>query len=69
MLFDTLDTVVELMRKATTRTGLNTTVNVMRTLYETGRNATEEMKDALTIVFDELLPTWNYRAIPADLRQ
>ena len=30
MLFDTLDTVVTLMRKATTSTGLRTTVNVMR---------------------------------------
>ena len=71
LLFDTLDTVVELMRKATTRTGLKTTVNVMRRLYETGRNATKEMKNGLRIVFDDLLPTWNYRAIPAgsELRQ
>lgn len=64
MLFDTLDTVVELMRKASTRTGLRTTVNVIRRLYETGRNATEEMKSNLKIVFDDLLPKWNYRAIP-----
>jgi hypothetical protein len=64
MLFDTLDTVVGLMRKATTRTGLRTTVNVIRRLYETGRNATEEIKHNLKIVFDDLLPRWNYRAIP-----
>ena len=35
MLFDTLDTVVTLMRKASTRTGLRTTVNVIRRHYET----------------------------------
>jgi hypothetical protein len=64
MLFDTLETVVSLMRKATTQTGLKTTVNVIRKMYEIGRNATEEMKNNLKIVFDDLLPQWNYRAIP-----
>lgn len=64
MLFDTLETVVELMRKAGTCTGLRTTVNVIRRLYETGRNATEAMKQNLKIVFDDLLPGWNYRAVP-----
>lgn len=63
-LFDTLDTVVTLMRKAATRTGLRTTVNVMRRLYETGRRATDHMKRTLKIVFDPLLPKWNYRALP-----
>lgn len=64
MLFDTLDRVVELMRKATTSTGLRTTVNVIRRPYETGRNASEEIKSNLRIVFDDLLPKWNYRAVP-----
>ena len=66
MLFDSLETVVELIRKASTSTGLRTTVtvNVIRRLYETGRIATEEMKNSLKIVFDDLLPKWNYRAIP-----
>jgi len=64
MLFDTLDTAVGLMRKAATSTGLRTTVNVIRRLYETGRNATADMKSNLKIVFDDLLPRWNYRAVP-----
>lgn len=64
MLFDTLDTVVSLMRRATTSTGLTTTVNVIRRVYESGRNATEAMKQNLEIVYDELLPKWNYRAVP-----
>jgi hypothetical protein len=64
MLFDSLETVVSLMRRASTATGLTTTVNVIRRAYETGRNATEEMKQNLKIVFDKLLPNWNYRAIP-----
>jgi Rhodopirellula transposase DDE domain len=57
MLFDTLDTVVTFMRKASTSTGLRTTVNVMRRPYATGRKATAQMKQNLRIVFDNLLPT------------
>lgn len=64
MLFDSLETVVRLMRNAHTTTGLKTTVNVIRRQYHTGRNATDEIKRSLTIQFDALLPKWNYRAIP-----
>ena len=64
MLFDKLETVVDLMRSASTRTGLRTTVNVMRGLYETGENATEQMKAALRTIFDSLIPKWNYRFSP-----
>ena len=66
MLFDTLETVVELMRKASTSTGLKTTVNVIRRLYETGRTATDAMKQHIkaTIDFDTFLPKWNYTFTP-----
>jgi hypothetical protein len=64
MLFDTLDTVVRLMRKASTTTGLQTTVNVIRRLYETGRKVADDFKTTMTIVFDDLLPKWNYVAQP-----
>ena len=63
-LFDSMETVVTLMRKAATTTGLKTTVNVMRRKYLTGRNANETIKRNLKIVFDQHLPKWNYRAIP-----
>ena len=56
MLFDTIETVVNLMRRAATSTGLRTTVNVIRRSYETGRNATDEMKQELRIKYDEPLP-------------
>ena len=64
MLFDSLDTVVRLMRRATTSTGLKTTVNVIRRAYEIGQNATEHIKQNLKIIFDRLLPKWNYTAFP-----
>jgi hypothetical protein len=64
VLFDTLDTVVRLMRNATTRTGLKTTVNVIRRVYETGRQVAEDFKAAMPILFDDNIPKWNYRAVP-----
>ena len=64
MLFDTLDTAVRLMRKASTATGLHTTVNVIRRVYETGRQVADHFKATMTILFDDLLPKWNYVATP-----
>lgn len=64
MLFDTIETVTRLMRRARTSTGLRTSVHVIRRHYETGRNATQEMKRRLGIMYDTFLPKWNYRALP-----
>lgn len=66
MLFDTLQTAVDLMRNASTRIGLRTTVNVIRRLYETGRTITEEVKEYIrsTIVLGDVLPKWNYTLVP-----
>lgn len=64
MLFDTLDTAVRLMRKASTTTGLRTTVNIIRRIHETGRKVATNFKTAMTIQFDDHLPRWNYVALP-----
>lgn len=66
MLFDTLERVVALMRKATTSTGLRTTVNVIKKIYENGRNATDIMKATIreTVSFHDILPKWNYTITP-----
>jgi hypothetical protein len=66
MLFDTLETVVELMRKASTATGLRTTVNVIKRVYERGRKATSSLKERIRSIvqFDDLLPRWNYTITP-----
>ena len=64
MLFDSVDTAVRLMRKASTSTGLQTTVNVIRRAYETGRKVASDFKATMTIEFDDLLPKWNYVAKP-----
>jgi len=66
MLFDRLQTAVDLMRKASTATGLRTIVNVIRRIYETGRTITDALKERIQciIVPDTFLPKWNYTLIP-----
>ena len=64
VLFDTLATVCSLMKKTSTRTGLSVTVRVIEKIYETGRKAAEAFKQNMPILFDDLLPKWNYRIVP-----
>ena len=64
MLFDTLETAVRLMRRAATKTGLRTTVNVIRRAYDIGRSAPDDFKAAMPILFDKLLPKLNCRVKP-----
>ena len=64
VLFGTLETAVRRMCKASTTTGLKTTVHVIRRAYETRRQVTADFKASLPILFDKLLPKWNYRATP-----
>jgi hypothetical protein len=63
VLFDCLDTVVRLMRKTATQTGLSTTVHVIKKLYQTKRKATNAFREHLPIRLDPILPRWNYTAI------
>lgn len=64
VLFDSLPTVVRLMQKTTTQSGLSVTVRVMEKLYETGRKVSEAFKKKMPIVFEPILPKWNYWAMP-----
>ena len=40
-------------------------VNILDTVYQTGRKVADDFKAKMRIIFDEVLPQWNYRAIPA----
>ena len=53
------------MEKTHTTKGLHVVVDILDKVYETGRKVAEDFKTRMRIVFDELLPRWNYRAIPA----
>jgi len=64
VVFASIELVKELMEKTHTKTGLKAFVHIIDKLYQTGRKVTEEFKKTMQIVFDDLLPQWNYRAVP-----
>ena len=56
--------VKELMAKTKTRTGLTTTVEIIDKEYQTGRKVEQYFNKNMSIIFDDYLPKWNYRAVP-----
>ena len=64
VIFGTLETVRHSMSKAGTTTGLEVEVSILAKVYETGRKCAAGFKETMRIVFDEILPKWNYRAVP-----
>lgn len=65
VVFESVELVKGLMEKARTSTGLEVTVDILEKVYQTGRKYAEGFKENMKIVFDETLPKWNYRAVPA----
>ena len=65
VIFRTLEMVRDYMAKAETSTGLGVTVGILDKVYQTGRKCAEGFKETMKIVFDEVLPKWNYRAVPS----
>ncbi len=64
VIFHTLEVAKQFIERAKTSMGLRVTVSVLEKAYATGRKYAEGFKEAMTIVFDDFLPKWNYRAIP-----
>lgn len=54
----------QFMAKARTSQGLKVTVDLLTGLYETGKKCAADFLETMRIVFDDVLPRWNYRAIP-----
>lgn len=67
VIFKTVEQMRHYMAKATTRTGLSVAVNIIDKIYEKGRKVAEGFKKNIRIVFDNILPRFNYRAIPTPL--
>src|SRR5512132_2185680 len=65
VIFTSVELVKALMEKATTRTGLQVTVDILDTVYRTWRKYAEGFKENMKIMFDEILPKLNYRAVPS----
>jgi hypothetical protein len=64
VVFVSVELVKELMEKTKTRTGLWVTVDIIARVYATGARAPEGFKENMKIIFDTVLPQWNYRAVP-----
>ena len=64
VIFTTIELVQELMAKTHTQTGLQAFVHIIDKVYQTSRAVAADFKEHMRIVFDEVLPQWNYRAIP-----
>lgn len=61
---ESLEMFRDLLRRATTRTGLRVFVNILHGMYETGLKATDEFLEQLPVRFDQHLPQWNYVLAP-----
>ena len=66
VIFDSVNTVSELMEQATTKTGLKvfTTIIDKTYHYQTGKKVCEGFKETMKILFDDFLAQWNYTVKP-----
>ncbi len=55
-IFDSIETVQALIAKTSTKTGLTVATSIIDAVYETGRKATDNFIENMTILFDEHLP-------------
>jgi hypothetical protein len=65
VILESVGLVKALMERAKTSTGLRVTVEILDKVYQTGRKYAEGFKENMKIVFDEVLPKWNYRVVPS----
>lgn len=64
VIFQSVQQVQHYLRQAATKTGLQVVVNILDKVYQTGRRVAKDFKQTMRIVFDNVLPRFNYRAFP-----
>lgn len=64
VIFQSVRQVQHYLSKAATQTGLQVVVNILDKVYQTGRQVAADFKQTMRIVFDTVLPRFNYRALP-----
>jgi Rhodopirellula transposase DDE domain len=64
VVFHSLETARHYIEKTETTTGLKVVVGILNKVYETGRKYLANFKKTMKIVFDDVLPKWNYTAAP-----
>jgi len=64
VILENVELLKELIATTTTRTGLKVFTTILDTPYQLGRKIAEDFKLNMEIVFDSVLPRWNYVAKP-----
>ena len=64
VVFENIELVKELMSQTSTTKGLIVTVDIIDKVYELKRKVADGFKETMRIVFDKVLPQWNYTAVP-----
>lgn len=64
VVFESYEIVKEQVEKTTTSTGLQVVAWLNEKVYQSGRKYCENFKEQMTIVFDQVLPKWNYQIHP-----
>ena len=64
VVFASRSLVKELMERTRTKTGLCVSVDLLPGDYPVGEKAPAGFKKTMKIIFDDVLPKWNYRALP-----
>jgi CO dehydrogenase nickel-insertion accessory protein CooC1 len=65
VIFTSVALVKKLMEKTRTRKGLQVVVDIIDGVFQIGRKVAADFKTTMRIVFDAVLPQWNYRALPS----
>ena len=64
VVFENYELVKERVEQTTTATGLQVVAWLNEKVYQTGRQYGKNFKEQMTIVFDQVLPKWNYQIEP-----
>jgi hypothetical protein len=64
VIFDSQETVRNLMATAKTRSGLKVFSHVIDQVYQTGKKVAQDFKENMNIIFDEYLPLGHYVVKP-----
>jgi DDE family transposase len=64
VVFENHELIKHRVEQTTTATGLRVEAWINEKAYQTGRQASESFKAAMPIIFNEVLPKWNYQIQP-----
>ncbi len=64
VVFTNYEIIKERAEQTSTEKGLKVVAWINEKLYESGRKYSDNFKETMTIIFDEVLPKWNYQIQP-----